>query len=209
MLINEAFQTLNSPVSRKEYDRNLGLGVAQKVSIEHRPAATAAATPGAKEEPRAGVAQRLDDKVKKAIMMADRMCEQGNFWQAADSLHRLLSRYPRQPNLRRALARATSGMMRHREAAEHLKVACEVEYFNSENHLLLGEAYMRGKQWTKARDALRDALSWNEDSERAKRDLEAIQKELDKDQSVFRKIASRLTQSMKKPEAGKNAPKRK
>jgi|WetSurMetagenome_2_1015567.scaffolds.fasta_scaffold00513_19 curved DNA-binding protein CbpA len=210
MLINEAYQTLISPLLRREYDKNLGIPVSEQ-TFHSGPTGTAVKTGPAtaarkQDDPRAGAAQRLDDAVKKAIRIADRLCEQGNFWQANDMLMRMLVRYPRQPALRRALARASTGMMRHREAADHLKVACEVEYFNAGNHLLLGEAYMKGKQWQKARDALRDALSWNEDEQKAKADLALIQKELEKSEPAIKRLLKKLSAPMGggKASAGRN-----
>lgn len=218
MLINEAFQTLSSPLLRKEYDKNLASGAfkRQDFSFQDKPASrqATAETPGPaaaavdREEPRAGAAQRLDDTVKRAIRQSDRLCEQGNFWQAADLLQRMLARYPRQPNLRRALARASTGMMRFREAAEHLKVACEVEYFNYENHLLLGRMYMKGKQWQKAKQALKDALSWNEDDEQAKKDLLEVEKQLGEGDSPIKKLVARLKQPLGSGGGKKDAGKR-
>lgn len=221
MLINEAFQTLSSPLLRKEYDRNLASGAFKRqdfsfheqpaprpASETAKPAAAATAAETEREEPRAGAAQRLDDTVKRVIRQADRLCEQGNFWQAADLLQRMLSRYPRQPNLRRALARASAGMMRFREAAEHLKVACEVEYFNSDNHLLLGRMYMKGKQWQKARQALKDALSWNEDDEQARKDLLEVERQLGGGDSPLKKLVARLKQPLGSGGGKKDAGKR-
>lgn len=216
MLINEAFQTLSSPLLRKEYDKNLATGAfkRQDFSFQEKPASRGApaetpepAEAKEGEEPRAGAAQRLDDTVKRAIRQSNRLCEQGNFWQAADLLQRMMARYPRQPDLRRALARASAGMMRFREAAEHLKVACEVEYFNYENHLLLGRMYMKGKQWQKAKQALKDALSWNEDDEQAKKDLLEVEKQLGGGDSPIKKLVARLKQPLgssgEKKDAGK------
>jgi curved DNA-binding protein CbpA len=203
MLINEAFQALSSPVLRREYDKSLGIQVDSKSYViamsrpsPGKPVPAAAPVAEAKAEPRAGAAQRLDDNLKRTIKSADRLCEQGNFWQAADLLQRIQAKYPRQPALRRALSRASSGMMRFREAAEHMKVACEIEYFNADNHVLLGEVYMKGKQWQKARDALRDALSWNEDHERAKKDLLVIEKELEKGDSPLKRLLHKLGRSV-------------
>ncbi len=203
MLINEAYQTLGSPVARKEYDKELGEApFVKQVDMKTSTTKATAAPATAREEPRAGAAQRLDDKVKRAIRQSDRLCEQGNFWAASDMLQRLIPAYPRQPALRRALARTALGKLRFREAAEHLQVACEVEYFNSDNHVLLGEAYMKGRQWAKARDALRDALSWNEDNERAKRGLAEVAREMEKDLPPLRRFVNRLRDSLSKPAGG-------
>lgn len=209
MLINEAFQTLSSPTARREYDLTLSEPVQIGENSGIREPAGTKVRPGAgADEPRAGAAQRLDDKVKRTIRQADRLCEQGNFWQASDLMQRLLPQYPRQPALRRALARAASGKLRHREAADHLKVACEVEYFNSDNHVLLGEAYMKGTQWQKARDALNDAISWNEDNARAKKALIEVQKHLGEEQPFLQKLIGRLTKPAFGRKGGKPGAKR-
>lgn len=199
MLINEAYQVLGSVSSRREYDLTLepegfaaGTSAVRGGSVPSGGPA-GSATAGA-EEPRAGAAQRLDEKVRRVIRQADRLCEQGNFWQASDLMQRLIPQYPRQPALRRALARAATGKMRYHEATEHLKIACEVEYFNSDNHVLLGEAFMKGRQWQKASDALTDALSWNEDNDRAKKGLLEVQKHIGGGESFFRKLIGKLTQ---------------
>ncbi len=204
MLINEAYQVLGSITSRREYDLTLSpiQGIESTAVREERGKSSSGAAGTAeagREEPRAGAAQRLDDKVRRTIRQADRLCEQGNFWQASDMMQRLIPQYPRQPALRRALARAAAGKLRHREAADHLRIACEVEYFNSDNHVLLGEAYMKGKQWQKARDALNDALSWNEDNERAKRDLLEVRKHLGEDEPFLKRLLKRLTQPVGGP----------
>jgi curved DNA-binding protein CbpA len=200
MLINEAYQTLGSPVSRREYDLTLkDMPSARGALKEQAQAAPAVRTA---EEPRAGAAQRLDDRVKRLIRQADRLCEQGNFWQASDMLHRLIPHYPRQPALRRALARASLGKLRFREAADHLKVACEVEYFNSDNHVLLGEAYMKGGMWAKAREALADALSWNEENERAKRDMVEVARHMEKELPPLKRLLGKLSR-LSRPGGGR------
>lgn len=207
MLINEAFQILNSVTARREYDLTLGEPVQRTESPAARDSGGQVAVRA--EEPRAGSAQRLDERIKRIIRQADKLCDQGNFWQASDLLQRMIPQYPRQPALRRALGRAASGKLRHREAADHLKIACEVEYFNSDNHVLLGEAYMKGTQWQKARDALMDALSWNEENERAKKGLVEVQKHLGNDQSFLKKLFRRLTMPIEGEKDGKHGAKRK
>lgn len=176
MLINEAYQTLISPPDRAEYDRSIG--VSRTDDGGGGAAASSAAATTAKAEPKAGMAQRMDTTLKRAIRKSRRLCEEGDFWQASDILQRLLADYPRQPALRRALAEAAAGKRRYHEAANHLKVACEVEYFNSENHMLLGRMYMQGNQYTRAKQAFIDALSWDDESAEAREGLEEAKRAL-------------------------------
>ena len=169
MLINEAYQTLISPEDRAEYDRSIG--VSHSDDGGGGAAASFFPTATKKAEPKAGMAQRMDTTLKRAIKKSRRLCEEGDFWQASDMLQRLLADYPRQPALRRALAEAAAGKRRYHEAANHLKVACEVEYFNSDNHVLLGRMYMEGNQHGRAKQAFMDALSWDDESQEAREGL--------------------------------------
>jgi curved DNA-binding protein CbpA len=178
MLINEAYQTLISPEDRAEYDRSIGVSREEEAGGGKATASSPATTTRKKAGPKAGMAQRMDTTLKRAIRTARRLCDEGDFWQASDILQKLLADYPRQPALRRALARAAAGKRRYHEAADHLKVACDVEYFNSENHMLLGQMYMQGNQYTRAKQAFLDALSWDEDNEEAREGLDAAQRAL-------------------------------
>ena len=178
MLINEAYQTLISPADRAEYDRSIGVSRSDDEGGGDAAASSSSSATTAKAEPKAGMAQRMDTTLKRAIRKSRRLCEEGDFWQASDILQKLLAKYPRQPALRRALAEAAAGKRRYHEAANHLKVACEVEYFNSENHMLLGRMYMQGNQYTRAKQAFIDALSWDDDSEDAREGLEEAKRAL-------------------------------
>jgi curved DNA-binding protein CbpA len=178
MLINEAYQTLISPKDRAEYDSSIGVEHSETGGGGDASSAPAATAAKPKAEPKAGMAQKMDTTLRRAIKTARRLCDKGDFWQATDILQKFLVNYPRQPVLRRALARAAAGKFRYHEAAEHLKIACEVEYFNSENHALLGEMYLRGKQYSRAKEAFMDALSWDEDNEEAREGLARVRREL-------------------------------
>ncbi len=178
MLINEAYQTLISPEERAEYDRSIGLSREEDGGGGTATASSSTATAARKAGPKAGMAQRMDTILKRAIRTARRLCDEGDFWQASNLLMKLLADYPRQPALRRALAETAAGKRRYHEAADHLKVACEVEYFNSDNHMLLGRMYMKGKQYSRAKQAFMDALSWDDDNEEAREGLDAAQQAL-------------------------------
>ena len=105
---------------------------------------------------------------------AGRMIREGDFWRSGDLLNRAAMTFPRDPEVRRLQAMAAEGRGRLREAAEFLKSACEAEYFNPENHVMLGRVYMKAEQFAMARKSLENALSWQEDHEGAMKALEEL-----------------------------------
>ena len=189
MKINEAFQTLSDPEFRREYDESLAT-----------PGGIVAGSEGAVAtdvwDERGGM-QAMSKTLKRAVRTAERLIREGDFWHATELLSRLLNDYDRQPSLRRTLAKAAEGRQRYREAAEHLKVACEVEYFNADNHAALGRMYMKGRQWSRAMDCFRDALSWNDEHKGARDGIEAIETELNKGKSFFRKLPGLIRGKLK------------
>lgn len=184
MLINQAYQVLTSDEERKTHDRALGIERPDDEEAE----TTAVKKPTAK----GGITQRLDDRLKKAIKTSRRLRKRGDFWQASEMLQKLLIDYPRQPALRRALALAAEGKFRYHEAADHLKVACDVEYFNAQNHVMLGRVYIKGKQLERARKAFLEALSWDEANEEAQKGLEQV-REMISGGSLLQKIKKLIT----------------
>lgn len=200
MLINEAYQVLRVSDTRTEYNVEAGIDAPVPSGGEgggepgpEEAAAAAVATKKA-EEPvgaPAGV-QRLSPQLRKAIAHSDRLCRSGDFWQAYDSLMKLVSDYPRQASLRRALARAAEGKHRYREAAEHLQVACEVEYFNADNHALLGMMYLRGKQWNRAESCFIDALSWNDEHSLAKEGMKELTEHREAEKPLLQRLLGKL-----------------
>jgi curved DNA-binding protein CbpA len=189
MKINEAFQTLSDPELRREYDESLAV----PGGITAGSTGTATVTAG---DERGGM-QAMSKTLKRAVRTAERLISEGDFWHATELLNRLLKDYERQPSLRRTLAKAAAGRQRFREAAEHLKVACEVEYFNADNHAALGRMYMKGQQWSRAMDCFRDALSWNDEHKDAREGIEAIEAELNKGKSFFRKLPGLIRGKLK------------
>ncbi|MBN1434407.1 J domain-containing protein [Candidatus Fermentibacterales bacterium] len=204
MLINEAYQILRTPESRSVYDAESGLSErGDQRSSGSGPIVTSSATEVGREESaqpetRLGAVQRVSPELRKAISQAERMCRSGDFWQAYDSLMKWVVQYPRQAALRRALAKAAEGKNRLHDAANHLIVAREVEYFNADNHALLGSIYLKGKQWGKARDCFNDALSWNEEHVLARDGLKEVEEELEKQKPVVQRLLGKLSASMKK-----------
>jgi curved DNA-binding protein CbpA len=188
MLINEAFQTLSDPDLRKEYDETLRSP--DGAAAESQDAVTM-------QRDQRGM-QSMDRELRKITRTAERFIRQGDFWRATELLQKMLARYPRQPGLRRTLAKAAEGRHRYSEAAEHLKVACDVEYFNADNHCLLGDMFAKGKQWSRAMSSYRDALSWNEEHEGARKGIEEVEATLDKAKPFFKRLPGLLKLGRKK-----------
>jgi curved DNA-binding protein CbpA len=188
MLINEAFQTLSDSDQRRKYDESLA-----------SPDGTSADSPEAvaSQREQRGM-QSMDKELKKANRAAERFIKEGDFWRATELLQKMLINYPRQPGLRRTLAKASASRHKYREAAEHLKVACEVEYFNADNHFLLGNMYAKGQQWSRAMNSYRDALSWNEEHEGARKGIEEIESILSKQKSFLKRLPGLLRPSKSK-----------
>lgn len=185
MLINEAFQTLSDPDLRKEYDESIAGPSAESNEVVTM------------QRDQRGI-QSMDRELKKITRTAERFIKQGDFWRATEVLQKMLTKYPRQPGLRRTLAKAAAGRHRYSEAAEHLKVACDVEYFNADNHALLGNMYAMGKQWSRAMSSYRDALSWNEEHEGARKGIEEVEATLDKAKPFFKRLPGLLKLGRKK-----------
>jgi Flp pilus assembly protein TadD len=96
--------------------------------------------------------------------------------------------FPKDPEVRRMQAMAADGRGRLREAAEYLKAACEAEYFNPENHFLLGRVYTRAEQFALARKSFENALSWQEDHEGARKALEDLDKLEGRGSPIWKKL---------------------
>ena len=196
MLINEAYQVLSTPEKRDEYDRTIGLDKDWQAMAKATPDVAVSTTDSGaiKEEKRQRTtgAQTMASSLRKVIKNADRLCREANFWNAYDLLQKWLVKYPHQPALRRALARAAVGKMRYHDAADHLLVACEVEYFNADNHALLGKVYIKGKQWQKAEDAFNNALSWNSEHKVALANLEIVKKHFNDKNSLLGNVMGKL-----------------
>ncbi len=119
---------------------------------------------------------------------AGMLIREGDFWRSGNLLSRAAMSFPRDPEVRRLQARAAEGRGRLREAAEFLKSACEAEYFNPENHVLLGRVYMKAEQFLLARKSLENALSWQEDHEGAMKAMEELRRLEGHKTSVWKRI---------------------
>jgi len=192
-VINEAYFTLSNPARKAEYDQKLGAvgysyqeevitsdegraGEGTESGTEPAHSASWAAAAAVKAAaPSSPSGERMNRK-KLAVQMgkARKLISSGDFWRADALLRQAASAFPRDPDVRRLLARAAEGKGRYREAVEELKAAIEIEYFNPENHYLIGRMLMKGNQIDQAERAFRDALSWQEDYEPAIKALTKI-----------------------------------
>jgi curved DNA-binding protein CbpA len=179
MIINEAFQTLSDPELRQRYDSGDSGGEAS-AGVKSGEAVEA-------ERAQRGM-QDMDRQLKRLTRNARRLIREGDYWRATELLEKMLVKYPRQPDLRRILAESAAARHKYREAAEHLKVACEVEYFNADNQTMLGDMYAAGKQWSRALEAYHDALSWNEEHEGARKGIEKVEKLLEKEKPFLQRL---------------------
>jgi len=186
--INEAYSVLSKSHKKQEYDQKLGThgtdfqeevissdeGRGAGISEDSAPQETSssARVTEQKEDVRPG--QMSLKRLEREKAEAKRLISKGDFWRADALLKKAISFFPRDTDLRRLMARAAAGRGRYREAVEELRAATEVEYFNPENHYLMGRMYMQGNQMENAKKSFRNALSWQEDYEPALKALEEI-----------------------------------
>jgi len=186
-LINEAYSVLSNPVKKSEYDRRLGESNITyqeevissdegEVSQEELPEddKPRVKTPVKPAEESASPDRMSRKKLERVLSGSRKMISKGDFWRADSLLRQALFSFPRDPEIRRLLAKAAEGRGRFREAVEELKAASEIEYFNPENHYLMGRMYIKGGQLDRAMKAFNDALSWQEDYEPAVKGIAEI-----------------------------------
>lgn len=187
-VINEAYSVLSHPDRKVEYDARLSASsiTYQEEVISSDDGGASAAPPDRtvsrvrQEKPAVAEptsAERMSKKrLDKVISDSRKLMSKGDFWRADALLRQALFSFPRDANVRRMLAKAAEGRGRLREAVEDLKAAVEIEYFNPENHYLIGKLYIKANQIDRAERAFRDALSWQEDYQPAIRGIAEIKK---------------------------------
>jgi len=188
-LINEAYSVLSNPTKKQDYDAKLGVpdySYQEEIITSDEGGAEAGSPESSRvEKPRRAVrkeaepdsAGRMSRKRLNATMSnARKLMAKGDFWRADSLLRQALLAFPRDPDLRRLLAKAAEGRGRFREAVEELKAAVDIEYFNPENHYLMGRMFLKGGQIDRAEKAFGDALSWQEDYEPAIKGIADIRK---------------------------------
>jgi curved DNA-binding protein CbpA len=190
-VINDAYYVLSNPDRKREYDQKLGAvgysyqeevitgkegGGADTSDSGSEPSAASAGTPEKRTTAASAPSgNRISQKKLNNMMgQARKMISTGDFWRADSLLRQATAEYPRNADLRRLLAKAAEGKGRFREAVEDLKAAVDIEYFNPENHYLIGRMYLKGDQIKQAEKAFNDALSWQEDYEPAMKGLQKI-----------------------------------
>lgn len=206
--INEAYLVLSDPAEREKYDEEIAETIPwepepvvasepvpreeavkseEEAPVEQAPAVERKRRVEAVETPRPGGV--MDPRTLARIKTtAGKMIREGDFWKSGDLLNKAAMAFPKDPEVRRLQARAADGRGRLREAAEYLKAACEAEYFNPENHFLLGKVYTRAEQFALARKSFENALSWQEDHEGATRALEDLDRLEGKGSPIWKKL---------------------
>lgn len=190
-LINEAYSVLSNPEKKSAYDQQLGSAgyIYEEEVISSDEGQTSSSSSGTSYEApaaRPAPARRTEEptapgamsrkKLERTMSSARKLISKGDFWRADSLLRQAVFSYPRDAELRRLLSRAAEGRGRLREAVEELKTAVDVEYFNPENHYLMGRMYLKAGQMDRAEKAYGDALSWQEDYEPAIRGIAEIRR---------------------------------
>lgn len=186
-LINEAYSVLSNTEKKREYDQKLGTPseIYQEEVITSdegtgAESSDSAPAPGPEVRKRPEPVRTTADKMSRKrldllMSRARKLIGKGDFWGAENLLRKAVLAFPTDPDIRRLLAKTAEGRGRLREAVEELKAAAETEYFNPENHYLMGRMYMKAGQADRARKAFTDALSWQEDYEPALKGLAELQ----------------------------------
>lgn len=186
--INKAYSVLSDPARKAEYDKKLGdpnlnwqdeviTGQQGEAVPQEDKRGTAAPDRAVRQAPAAAVtagARMSRKKLDRVMAQSRKLISKGDFWRSDALLKEAVQAFPRDPELRRMLAKAAEGRGRLREAVEDLKAAVEIEYFNPLNHCLMGKVYLKADQLEKAEKAFHDALSWQEDYDPALRGLKKI-----------------------------------
>lgn len=198
--INEAYLILADPAERGRYDEEIADTMPWEpapvvVTAEKPPGDADSPEPAGKTAPKARPSAKprpggaMDPGTLARIKsVSSKLIREGDFWKSGDLLNKAALAFPRDPDVRRLQARAAQGRGRLREAAEYLKHACEAEYFNPENHLLLGRVYMKADQLQLARKSFENALSWQEDHEEALKALGELRKLESKKAPIWKRL---------------------
>ncbi len=185
-LINEAYSVLSNPDKKEAYDKQLASAgyIYQEEVISSDEGQTSSGTSYEASVVKPAPVKRTEEpavpgamsrkKLERTMSSARKLISKGDFWRADSLLRQAVFSYPRDAELRRLLSRAAEGRGRLREAVEELKTAVDVEYFNPENHYLMGRMYLKAGQMDRAEKAYGDALSWQEDYEPAIRGIAEI-----------------------------------
>lgn len=207
--INEAYLVLSDAVEREKYDEE----IADTMPWEPEPVVTGEPAPREESteeevpEEQAPVREKkrpaeprdasrpggaMDPRTLARIKgAAGKLIREGDFWKSGDLLNKAAMAFPKDPEVRRMQAMAADGRGRLREAAEYLKAACEAEYFNPENHFLLGRVYTRAEQYALARKSFENALSWQEDHEGARKALGDLDRLEGRGSPIWKKLFRR------------------
>lgn len=155
MRINEAYVTLNNPLAREQYDKE----------VIHL---TATAPPRDESEKDSHLAQ---EQFKKGLSLLNA----GDLWSAIESFRWAVKLKPQNPRYHTYLGvTLTRTKKRLHEAEEHCKTAIALDYNNSQYYVHLGQVYKTGHLFEKAKKQFEMALKLDPKHPQALKELEEL-----------------------------------
>jgi curved DNA-binding protein CbpA len=177
--VKEAYEVLSSETERRRYD----FALAQKAERQARAEVFAAANPAPKgsQSPPAAVPETGPKKTFTPEQTArihfgngERYFGEGRFHEAIEELRAAVRLDPAKPEYYRALARALAKNPRWKKQAEEAYAkALELNRFDAESYLGLGELYHDGGLASRARKMFEEALTVDPDNAQARERLGA------------------------------------
>ncbi len=173
--VKDAYEILSNESERRRYD----FGLAQKAKREARAHATAAENPAPKgktqapspsleEEAASGKAFTTRQSARLHFGNGERYFAEARYHEAVEELRTAVRLDPSKAEYHRALGRALAKNPRWRKQAEDAFVqALEINRFDADAYVELGELYREGGLETRARKMLEEALAVDPDNVRA------------------------------------------
>ncbi len=168
--VKDAYEILSNESERRRYD----FGLAQKTQREARAHATAAASPAPKGEPsRSHVSTEAVPKETYTMSQGarlhfgngERYFAEGRYHEAVEELRTAVRLDPSRTEYYRALGRALAKNPRWRKQAEDAYArALEINRFDGETYVELGELYRLGGLESRARKMFEEALAVDPDN---------------------------------------------
>lgn len=168
-LIAKAYKVLLDDDKRAEYDKKLR-STSYKQKVENTPRTIQA---------------------KNAFKNGISYYKKGDFWRAEKYFRSAVSLSPKTQIYRSYLGLALIRQKRRKEEAlDYCKKAVESEVYNSHFHVNLGIAYKVLGETEKAKKCFQEALNWDENDLRARKQLEKLEKDTKK-KGFFSKFFSK------------------
>jgi len=200
--ISRAYNVLKDRQKRKEYDEQLGRGVAPaNTEVPEAESAPAGVSPAAavKTSSAAQAMQRRDSESnliarsgvgRKAFARGMQLCNSGEYGKAVEYFEAAIKNDETEAvyfaRLGKTLMQARRSFTRAREMVLR---AIEIDPYNPEYRLILGEICEMAGSQSLAIQAYKEVLKWDSDNQRALRKLAELEKQ---DQSLLSRLLSRF-----------------